>query len=101
MKHAMKYHYTQPRALGICATCNHVSTCAHRRASETAVWYCNEFDHGITEPWAASPRTHGVAPATDELPTTALRGLCGTCENQTTCRLPKGEGGVWRCEEFR
>jgi len=28
------------------------------------------------------------------------KGLCKNCKKQETCRLPKPEGGVWRCEEY-
>ena len=30
-----------------------------------------------------------------------LRGLCCNCENNEICVIPKSEGGVWHCEEYR
>jgi|GEM_PF-1098973 len=28
------------------------------------------------------------------------KGLCKNCKKQKTCKLPKPEGGVWRCEDY-
>lgn len=28
------------------------------------------------------------------------KGLCRNCKKQKTCKLPKPEGGVWRCEDY-
>ena len=28
------------------------------------------------------------------------KGLCKNCRKQKSCRLPKPEGGVWRCEDY-
>ena len=28
------------------------------------------------------------------------KGLCKNCKKRKTCKLPKPEGGVWRCEEY-
>ena len=28
------------------------------------------------------------------------RGLCKDCEKRTTCELPIGEEGVWRCRDY-
>ncbi|MGD8922408.1 MAG: hypothetical protein PVH24_04105 [Candidatus Zixiibacteriota bacterium] len=30
-----------------------------------------------------------------------LKGLCVNCENRFDCQLPKADGGVWHCEEYR
>ena len=28
------------------------------------------------------------------------KGLCRNCKKEKTCKLPKPEGGVWRCEDY-
>jgi len=28
-------------------------------------------------------------------------GLCANCEERDSCRFPRPQGGVWRCEEYR
>lgn len=30
-----------------------------------------------------------------------VKGLCGNCDNLSTCKLIKPGGGVWHCEEYR
>jgi len=31
---------------------------------------------------------------------TEPKGLCRNCKKKETCKLPKPEGGVWRCEDY-
>jgi hypothetical protein len=40
----------------------------------------------------ASPREEDPDP---------YKGLCKNCKKQKTCKLPKPEGGVWRCEDYQ
>jgi len=30
-----------------------------------------------------------------------FKGLCVNCDHRFECRLPRPEGGVWHCEEYR
>jgi hypothetical protein len=30
-----------------------------------------------------------------------FKGLCMNCDHRFECRLPRPEGGVWHCEEYR
>ena len=30
-----------------------------------------------------------------------FKGLCMNCDNRFDCLLPRPEGGVWHCEEYR
>jgi len=30
-----------------------------------------------------------------------FKGLCMNCDNRFECQLPRPEGGVWHCEEYR
>jgi hypothetical protein len=34
-------------------------------------------------------------------PSDSHLGLCGLCEDRSTCTYPRPEGGVWHCEEYR
>jgi hypothetical protein len=34
------------------------------------------------------------------MPSEPLKGLCIDCKKRHTCRRPKPQGGVWRCEEY-
>jgi hypothetical protein len=39
-------------------------------------------------------------PGAEEESSTEQKGLCRNCKKETTCKLPKPEGGVWRCEDY-
>lgn len=85
---------------GLCLTCNHALTCTFPRSPGSPVLYCEELDISTTpqprmmSPVVAQAPTHGQCPAEGPL------GLCGNCENRSTCVFPKAEGGVWQCEEY-
>jgi hypothetical protein len=36
----------------------------------------------------------------DERDSSRYKGLCRNCKKRDSCRLPKPEGGVWRCEDY-
>ena len=42
----------------------------------------------------------GKRPGAEEEKSTEQKGLCRNCKKEKTCKLPKPEGGVWRCEEY-
>lgn len=84
----------------LCTTCNHAETCASRRTSGQAVFFCEEFDASVAAAIpAAPPRTSGRPAAA--LPAGRQAGLCVNCEVRETCVLPKPPGGIWHCEEYR
>ncbi len=33
--------------------------------------------------------------------TARFKGLCMNCDHRFECMLPRPEGGVWHCEEYR
>ena len=38
--------------------------------------------------------------SSEEKDSDKYKGLCRNCKKQKTCKLPKPEGGVWRCEDY-
>jgi hypothetical protein len=36
----------------------------------------------------------------EEESSTEQKGLCRNCKKEKTCKLPRPEGGVWRCEDY-
>ena len=85
----------------LCSTCNHAEACGHRSTPDRPIFYCENFDAFV--PIAPRPprattvdsRSAGVLSAGRR------QGLCVNCENRDTCTMPKPEGGVWHCEEYR
>jgi len=83
----------------LCSTCNHAPTCTNRGSPEAPVFFCEEFDayvrveaQGIRAPAPAANRTVQID---------RRKGLCSNCEHWSACTMPKPEGGVWHCEEYR
>ena len=89
----------------LCITCNHEPICVRRQHHGKPVWYCEEFDDYQPLPKrpvdltvkAESAKKSAVAEIISDL----LQGLCCNCENNEICVIPKSEGGIWHCEEYR
>ena len=83
----------------LCSTCNHAPACSNRGTPDSPVFFCEEFDAGEAESSAAPA---AVAPSQDSTePKSEYLGLCANCAERETCKLPKPEGGVWYCEEYK
>jgi len=82
----------------LCSTCSHSATCGHRSTPERPILFCELFEV-VASPVAVTP-TDTPKPR-DRQYAGDLQGLCRNCENGPTCTLPKPEGGVWHCEEYR
>ena len=39
-------------------------------------------------------------PGAEEGNSAEQKGLCRNCKKEKTCKLPRPEGGVWRCEDY-
>ena len=76
---------------GLCMSCNHAKTCVFLAQSTDPIWRCGEFDPSGTMRAPTSPVDLTNQPL----------GLCVNCERLPTCSLPKAEGGVWSCDEFK
>ncbi|HEX6852429.1 MAG TPA: hypothetical protein VF139_13615 [Candidatus Polarisedimenticolaceae bacterium] len=98
MTPTMELPVLETTATGLCATCSHAPACTHHRIPGVPVAFCDDLSPLVLE----TPDPCGVEALTvPEAPrTTALKGLCATCERRVTCTYPKPESGVWRCEEF-
>ncbi len=95
------YTETIARNSGLCTTCNNGSICVFREKRGFDALFCNTFD-------TTSMNGKGrVAIILDEIKPSVnkmdgnLMGLCSNCENCDNCMLPKPDGGVWHCEEYR
>jgi hypothetical protein len=83
-----------PTPLGLCATCKLAAVCTFPRKPGHPVRFCDEFE-GEEKVEEAKPK---VSPK--KVPENDLKGLCRLCDKAATCTFPKGEGGVWFCEEY-
>ena len=83
----------------LCSTCNHAQSCGNRGTPEKPIFYCEEFDAYIPE----SPKKTSISESApiEMINSDQYKGLCSNCENRETCLLPKPEGGIWHCEEYR
>jgi len=81
----------------LCSTCNHASVCATRSRPDKPVFYCEEFDAYVPVQEKTPART-AANPAESS---GKHKGLCSNCENRETCAIPRPEGGIWHCEEYR
>jgi hypothetical protein len=67
---------------GLCTTCIHAETCAYSLSSTKTIIQCELFQ---------------LDQAVEVL---SSGGLCKTCDQLSTCRLPGRRTGVWHCDEF-
>lgn len=88
---------------GLCSTCIHAQSCVYREARGGDAQYCELFEvgNGSHPTPTVSLVTKVKSDAGAKPKQSTLRGLCVNCENRDTCTLPKAEGGVWHCEEYR
>lgn len=92
---------------GLCSNCKHAATCTYPRDPARPVLQCDEYEcsepargarASHRKPAASSPEPHRTAGPREPH---RLLGLCSNCDDREACVLPKPEGGVWRCEEYR
>ena len=91
---------------GLCITCIYVPMCKSAKNSDSPIIYCEEFEYRFPptpEKVEIAGKTSQKAwdQFTEERKDNFFKGLCINCENSKTCTLPKPEGGVWHCEEYR
>lgn len=103
----MQHQPIQPLDLGIvellkrelttlCNTCDHFNACAYQD-DDKGILQCELF-----ESTTASQTVFGGMGINREeiLPPVGLKGICTNCDRAWDCRLPKGSGGIWHCEEY-
>jgi len=90
---------------GICPTCKNNSNCTLHVRSTKPVMNCEEFQNEAALVPAVGlliqPKPAKRAPGAKGKRTIHAVGLCPHCESRVNCVLPKPEGGVWHCEEYR
>ncbi len=94
------------KEIGLCASCNKVTTCLHRRRHDQPVWQCEEFDDSdlTSEKQKDNAnmqkvRMEEVNDNCDEY-TNKLGGLCSSCIHRKVCTYSKPEGDIVCCEEY-
>jgi hypothetical protein len=58
------------------------------------------YPFGTTDDGSAPVKGSKRRSGAEEESTTEQKGLCRNCKKQKTCKLPRPEGGVWRCEDY-
>ena len=87
--------------VGLCATCNNAADCVYRKRRGTDAIECEMFD-GYARPNGGNGKGMATIATTPEMAkSTEFKGLCVNCEDRDTCKLPRPEGGVWHCEEYK
>ncbi|MDD4871142.1 MAG: hypothetical protein PHR77_11340 [Kiritimatiellae bacterium] len=91
-----KYTKEESRLHGLCRNCCRAETCRYPGDRSKPVLDCEEFDMGKMKikhmrQTARKATTRGKD----------IGGLCSNCAVRSVCDLPKMEGGVWHCEEYR
>jgi len=84
----------------LCSSCENAGEHATRGRPRRPIFFCEEFEVSTAASIPESGR------AVEEMPRDTHRGsgrmgLCVNCENAGTCTLPRPEGGIWHCEEYR
>lgn len=87
---------------GLCSTCANAERCTFPRNRKHAIFDCEEFLRGDSSPTIAGEGRPPPRPeATPGDARSRRAALCRDCEARETCELPKPEGGVWECQEYR
>ena len=86
------------RRRSLCCTCVHEEHCLEGRTPEWPVVHCEQFDCGRAPDRAG---TRAVVAALSPVADPRFRGLCVNCDLRSECALPRPDGGVWHCEEYR
>ena len=81
----------------LCSTCSHAEACGNRSTPQRPIFFCEMFEV-FAPPPVATPAAREPAARQDA---EEYKGLCVNCDNRDTCTLPRPEGGIWHCQEYR
>lgn len=84
----------------LCSNCDHAPPCGGSNRPRRPVFFCEGFEV------LGAPSTPDLDLAFAQQPrqmrsVSGRSGLCVNCDLVETCTLPRPEGGVWHCEEYR
>ena len=91
----------------LCSTCSHAETCGNRSTPQRPIFFCEMFEVFAPPPAATATRLRRAATAAaargpaSQQDAGHYKGLCVNCDSRNTCTLPRPEGGIWHCEEYR
>jgi len=97
---ADRISFTPSQYRDLCSTCDHSKTCGGRSTAQHPILFCENFEAFVV----ASPVAKAAAVSRRKSRRQVAgncKGLCMNCENLQTCKMPRPEGGVWHCEEYR
>lgn len=77
--------------INFCAICDIADGCPYRLMRSPDEGPCELFESS----------EHILDALRDAAAGLNVKGLCENCENRENCLLPKADGGVWHCEEYR
>lgn len=92
---------------GLCLTCVHAPGCAYRQNAAQIILECNEFDDRtagdlrLAQDATSAPKTVRFQSDFEASNSGKFMGLCVNCDYRENCKLPKTDGGIWHCEEYR
>jgi hypothetical protein len=84
--------------LGLCTTCDNMSSCVFYTANGKPVQQCEEYSISSTSKVTDSRLASAAEEAAPK--EYEFKGLCMNCEKRKVCRFAKSEGGIWHCEEY-
>ncbi len=95
-----RFRSDPPQYRDLCSDCDRAEACSSRRRPRRPIFFCEEFEvFGAT---LASESERAVREEPREARSGKTRiGLCVNCDYADACTLPKPEGGIWHCEEYR
>ena len=91
---------------GLCSNCNNRSYCVYRAGRGFDALYCEMFNGAAGSASVAESGERErleLAPRPDRMGIyeSNVTGLCVNCADREKCILPRPEGGVWHCEEYK
>jgi hypothetical protein len=99
-RHAVGRFDTSEEYRDLCSNCDNGDACCGRTRPTRPIFFCEAFVVFGAEPAPESDRSAEAKPR-ETWSANGHIGLCVNCDNVRTCVMPKPEGGVWHCEEYR
>lgn len=83
----------------LCINCLDADNCGYRTNQKRPIIFCEDFN--CTNPSGSENDLIRALPKTENSLDFSGIGICSNCENFEVCKLPKTEGDVINCEEYR